>query len=220
MPSTSNPLTLGKVTKMSSTSDPLVRILGLFISLWGLTVIGLLSWETNWLIKNEEDLSNGVHIWCAIAVGGSFFFYVGMTFYGLFITCGEDKAAEKFSNNNVIFLIVVFGGFIASCASINIWRTNKHLEGDQKKMIGWIGFTGISNLYILGLVIVYYLIYILVLGIASCVTQLKLWCLKSITPKEQMLYTPEVVLKDHKKTSYFEYKLVLYIYEGKRIRIY
>lgn len=173
---------------MSSTSNPLVRILGLFVSLWGLTVIGLLSWETNWLIKNKEDLSDAVHTWCAIAVGGSFFSYVGMTFYGLFTMCEEDKAAKSCTKCSGI---VGTAGFVASCACINIWRTFEHLEGDQEKMIGWIGFTGISYLYLLGLMVFYYLIYILVLGIASCVTQVKgMVFKKSITPKKPKCYTP------------------------------
>lgn len=141
-----------KQTQRKMAEDtPFSRFVGVIMILWSLTVIGLLSWETNWIVKNKSDLSTSLHIWSAMAVGGSFFTYAILFFVGINTTCGDTKSAEDMGNWAPLPTLI---GFVCSCGCIHIWRTFEGMNDEETKMLGWIGFTGISTLYLAGFIII------------------------------------------------------------------
>lgn len=133
-------------------NDPCVSaIIGFIMFLWGGASISLLSWGANWIQSEGDDLQDSVRVWTILAVAGSMFTYAGLMFGGICTAVGaEDAAKSAFGCGGFLGTV----GFVGACGCIEIWRTFDGLDSETEKMVGVIGFTGISILYFVALVLV------------------------------------------------------------------
>lgn len=96
------------------------------------------------------------------------FTYADAVFAGIMIAIGAEKKA------NTAFICAAFlrtAGFVGSCGCIEIWRTFDGLDSETEKMVVVIGFTGISHLFLFGLVFVESLLFYAIAGCLSCSSQ-------------------------------------------------
>lgn len=160
-------------------NDPCVNaFVGFLMFLWGGTAIGLLSWGANWIDSEGSDLSDSVRVWTILAVAGSMFTYAGLLFGGICTAVGaEDAAKTAFGCGGSLGTV----GFVGSCGCIEIWRTFDGLDSKTEKMVGVIGFTGISILFMIAL-----------LFILICTIPCFVGCMKCCEQKHPQGNTPHV----------------------------